>query len=307
MLHLGDNYEVLKTLDDNSVDLIYLDPPFYSQRDYGDFDDKWKSLEQYLTFIKLRVQECYRILKDTGSLYLHCDTSANAYIRVNVLDDVLGDKLYRNTITWLRHAGKNSITRNYSRDSDIILFYAGNDYTFNLQHTPLTDKRIKEAYCYEDERGRYARSDIGGHGGRREGLHYEFRGYKPPKHGWKITEEHMEDLYANGLLYLPPNKSNAIKKKIYLHTNAGKILGNVWTDIPNRGTKQIRYQTEKPVPLLERIIMTSSNEGDIVLDPFLGSGTTAVACKRLNRKFIGVDINPKSIEITERRLQEFML
>lgn len=304
MLHLGNNLDILQSLDANSVDLVYCDPPYYSQRNFGEFDDRWDSKGAYLTFMRSRLYECLRILKPNGSLYLQCDDVMVSYLRLT-LDDIFGDRNYQNTISWERHTGKNSITRNYSRNTDYILFYAMKDYTFNTPTVPLSDKRITNAYKHSDERGRYALGDISGYNGR-EGLMYEFRGYQPPKHGWKIDKDHMQALHEQGLLYFPANKSQAIKKKIYLPENVGKIVGNVWTDIPSRANKRIRYPTEKPIPLLERMIKASSNEGDTVLDPFMGSGTTAVVCKRLNRNFIGIDTNEKAVALARERVESIL-
>ena len=298
--YTGDNLETMRGYRDDTIDLIYLDPPYYSQRDFGEFTDVWNTRTEYLQFLRTRLVECKRLLKPNGSLYLQCDNIMLGYLQY-LADDILGVANYRNTISWIRHTGKNSITRNFSRDTDYILFYAMNNYTFNTQTVELTDERIKNAYRHTDKRGRYAHGDIGGHAGGRTGLFYTFQGYKPPKHGWKITKNHMQALYEAGLLYFPANKSHAIKKKIYLSENAGKIVGNIWTDIPSRANKRIRYPTEKPLALLERIIKASSNEGDTVMDPFMGSGTSAVVCKQLGRDFIGIDINANAIELARQR------
>lgn len=256
MLTLSDNLQFLSGLEAESVDLIYLDPPFYSQRDYIDFEDKWESIDDYLKFLGARVFECHRVLKPTGSIYLHCDDSANADIKIHVLNTIFGRSNFRNEIVW-HYSGGSSSRVYFPKKHDTIYFYTKtNEYIFNPQHQPYSDQSI----------ARFNRKD----------------------HEGRMYKAHIKD-----------------GKEIRSYMNEeGRVMPDVWNIniIVKSHNESMDYSTQKPLALIERIIRASSNEGDVVLDPFLGAGTTAVACKKLGRKFIGCDINPRSIEITNERL-----
>ena len=322
MLHLGDNYEILKSLEPSSVDLIYLDPPFYSQRDYGDFNDKWKSLEQYLTFIRFRVIECFRLLKPTGSLYLHCDDSALFDLK-QLTDDIFGSNNFRNLITWQRSKTRNETNR-WGRCADYILYYARDGSLFIPQYKSTDGQYSRNKGKFGEVPEWFNRDDNDGRGPygvvplrkpESNGYFYDWWGWSAPcKAGWVCPIETLARLHNERKLVYPINKDGTpnynieLKRKRYLSEYKGTAINCIWSDLPTlHYSNKVGYATEKPINLLERIIKASSNPDDVVLDPFLGSGTTAVAAKRLGRKFIGIDINPKSIEITERRLQEFMI
>ena len=258
----GDNLEVMEGLADASIDLICTDPPFCSQRDYGAFDDRWDDgLKGYLKFMRPRVEQMHRLLKETGSLYLHCDPSASHYLKV-MLDEVFGRKHFRNEIVWKRTYGQIAQPkRKMPTQHDIVLFYAKTESAeYKQVYLPLLNRSINN----------YRKTDKDG------------RAYKEYKHKGK-------------------------KKRVYLDKIKGRLMGNLWIDIErvhHFSNERTGYPTQKPAKLYERMIKASSNEGDIVLDPFCGSGTTLVAANNLGRYYIGIDEKTDAIEIAEQRLAQ---
>ena len=241
MVVVGDNLEIMRGMDAGSIDLIYADPPFNTGKDWGAFNDKWEGgMKGYLKFMEPRLQEMHRLLKDTGSIYLHCDTNASHYLKV-MMDGIFGMKYFRNEI--VRHYDKGRPgPSDFSRNHDVILRYAKSDaYIFNADtiRIPYNQESIK-------------------------------RDKRHQKYG-----------------------------KSKLHP-LGKVPDTVWKYGLVR--HDAKYPTQKPVALLERIIKASSNQGDTVLDPFCGSGTTLVAAKTLGRNYIGIDQNPEAVRIAQSRL-----
>ena len=337
----GDNLEILRGFPDEMVDLIYLDPPFNSKHNYAApigskaagaaFKDTWtladvdmawwgeiadtnpglykvidtamytggRSTMSYLIYMSVRIIEMYRILKDTGSLYLHCDSTMSHYIKM-VLDAVFGQENFINEIIWKRFSSHNDGSR-YGKVTDTILFYAKTgSYVWNKTYIPYSEDYIRENYGNEDERGRYthraltAESLVGG------GYDYEFYGHRRI---WKRPIESMKELEKNGLLHFPKKKNGIPRYKIYLTDAKGIPLQNIWTDIPNvQGNERLSYPTQKPLALLERLIQASSNYGDWILDPFCGCATACSAAERLNRKWVGIDISPKAVELMNARM-----
>ena len=259
-LYQGDNLKIMQDMPDASVDLIATDPPFNTGRDWGAFNDKWEGgLKGYLKFMEPRLIECHRVLKDTGSLYLHCDSKASHYLKL-MLDTIFGIKQFRNEIIWRRTGGQSNQAKLYATVHDTIFFYTKtNHYKFTLQYLPLSDSSIKR-YNKTDKDGRKYYNHCGG----------------------KRSE----------------------KKRYYLDKSPGKRLNTIWDDIhmSSISPERLGYPTQKPRALYERIIKASSNEGDIVLDPFCGSGTTLDAAQTLGRNYIGIDQNPEAIEICRKRL-----
>lgn len=238
----------MKLMDNESVDLIYLDPPFFTQKDFINYSDKWKDLQTYLDYMKERLVECQRILKNTGSIYLHCDSTASHYLKV-VMDTVFGGENFQNEIVWCYRTGGASKKR-FGKKHDTILFYSKTKtFKFNTQHVPYVMGGI-----LTDEKGPYQIQ-----GGKR--VDFNPKGALMPD-WWEIS---------------------------YISSVSKERLG---------------YPTQKPIALLERIIKASSNEGDIVLDPFMGSGTTVAVAKKLGRNFIGMDINQESFDVVSKRLRK---
>lgn len=247
-----DNLEIIRDeVPNNSIDLIATDPPFNSGRNYIEFDDRFKNMNEYLHFMVPRLKQMYYVLKDTGSLYLHCDTTASHYLKIE-LDKIFGIKQFRNQIVWCYATASNPNIKQFPKKYDTILWYSKTDkYTFNKHNLRVPYKNLS----------------IGGEW-LKEGIN---------------KREHKE-------------------KKL----KEGKLIEDWWTDISVAYVQKSTYSgypTEKPIELYKRIIGASSNEKEIVLDPFCGSGTTLIAAKQLNRKFIGIDKNPKSSDLFRKRLR----
>ncbi len=357
-LYYGDNLEILRNeINDESVDLIYLDPPFNSKRDYAvlfkspkgheskaqitAFEDSWHWGEQaeheftelvqqsntdvsetmqalrrflgendmmaYLTMMANRLLELHRVLRPTGSLYLHCDPTASHYLKV-VLDNVFGKEMFLNEIIWQRTGVKGDAARKYGAVHDSLMFYAkGESYIFN--------STFLEADA--DYLGRFRLDDNDGKGAYRlapldspsprPNLTYDYKGYKPPAKGWRVNRELMEQLDREGRLAFPKTKDGRIARKHYLSEQEGRKVSDVWTDIPPlqaSAAERLGYPTQKPLALLERIIRTSSSPDSVILDPFCGCGTAIHAAQNLRRKWIGIDITHLAISLVEKRLRD---
>jgi DNA modification methylase len=363
-LYFGDNLDILREhLADASVDLIYLDPPFNSKRDYNlifktpkghaseaqiiAFADSWHWGEQaereysellhqpntdvaemiqslrrflkendmmaYLTMMANRLVELHRVLKPTGSLYLHCDPTASHYLRM-VLDTVFGPLAFRNEIVWKRRTGSSSAvhqSHKFGACTDSIYFYAkGDQAVFHPQYTFAAagyQDYVDKFFRFTDENGRRYRLDNLANPALRPNLIYEYKGYKPPKNGWAISREKMEQWDTEGRLHFPQDKRGRIQRKRFLDELKGKPVQSLWDDIEPIGAQaeeRLGYPTQKPLALLERIIQASSNPGDMVLDPFCGCGTAVHAAQKLGREWIGIDITHLAITLIEKRMRQ---
>ena len=344
----GDNLYILRGLDSASIDLIYLDPPFNSNRNYAapigskaagaafkdtwtlsDVDNAWhgeiadrepalyqaihvaelthgKGMKSYLIMMAVRMLEIKRILKDTGSIYLHCDPTASHYVKV-LMDSVFGKNNFKNEIVWNSATGvKNNVKSRFGRGHDIILFYGMPKSQFNMQYTPLSEAYLKSHYSYKDENGRRFRADnLNAPGG--GGHYYEFLGVTK---NWRMTKAQAHQWLQEGRIVhgsiTPGSRVKIPSYKRYADESKGRPALDNWTDIGalnSQAKEYVGYPTQKPTVLLERIIKASSNEGDIVLDPFCGCATTCVAAERHNRHWIGIDISPKAIQLVTLRLE----
>ncbi|GHU90699.1 hypothetical protein FACS189476_11000 [Spirochaetia bacterium] len=319
-LILGDNLEILKSIDADTIDLIYLDPPFFSNRNYeviwGDageirsFQDRWSGgMDHYIGWLKERVEEMHRILKPTGSIFLHCDWHANTYIRNDILDKIFSMDNFKGEIIWQRTNIHNDAKKKLAVVSDTIWYYTkSNKYCYNPIYSELSEKYINDFYKYNDNDGKgpYQLDNMASPNPR-PNLMYDYKGYSYPPKGWRFSKETMEELDKEGRLYFPANKNDRIRKKRYLSETKGTIISNVWTDIQNvqgSSSEIIGYPTQKPEALLERIIKMASNEADIVLDPFMGGGTTIAVAEKLSRQWIGIDQSAMAVKVTELRLQK---
>ncbi|MCX5888516.1 MAG: DNA methyltransferase [Deltaproteobacteria bacterium] len=262
----------------------------------------------YLTMMAVRLVEMHRVLKPTGSIYLHCDPTASHYIKL-LLDAIFSPKNFRNEINWKRTSAHSSAKR-YGPVHDIIFFYSKTDsYLWNPQFTEHGEKYVKSHYTQVDPDGRRWRaSDLTAMGVRHGSSGNPWRGFDVTAKGnhWKFTIENLEKLDAKGRIYWP-QKGGWPAYKRYLDEVKGVSLQDFWDDIPPinaQAKERLGYPTQKPEALLERIIRASSNEGDLVLDPFCGCGTAVVVAERLHRRWLGIDITHLAINLIKNRLQD---
>ncbi len=340
-----------------SVDLIYLDPPFNSNREYNAiykdetgrplpdqieaFCDMWTLDEErersirhmpilmresgiddgvvtfwqtwmnalrntrprllaYLSYMVERLIYMRPILKPTGTLYLHCDPTASHYIKV-MLDGVFGHKNFRNEIVWRRTNAKGLATKRLASNHDVILFY-GKDakVSWNPPHEAHDPDYVEKFYRHvEDDTGRrYTLGDLTNPNKNRPNLEYEFLGVRRV---WRWTNERMQRAYEEGLV-VQSSEGAVPRLKRYLDEQKGRAIDDIWSDIApvSPRSEGLGYATQKPLALLERIIKASSNEGDVVFDPFCGCATTMEAAQRLNRRWIGIDIAIHAIKRVAR-------
>ena len=274
-IYEGDNLEILNKFSNDSVDLIYADPPFFTKKNYeqiwGDkaeirsFKDRWEGgIEHYIAWMEPRLTECHRVLKDTGSMFLHCDYHANAHLRI-LMDKIFGKSNLTNEIIWCYETGGRS-TNFFPKKHDTIFWYSKTkDYNFYYDQVALPrDTSTMHEGIYTDDKGKKYQRNI-----------------------------------KNGKEY-----------RYYL--DKGTLPNDWWTDIqainPSAKERQ-HYPTQKPVALLERIIKTSSKGvssggGDLVLDPFCGCGTALVASQKLGRRWIGIDVSPTACKLMHKRLKK---
>lgn len=377
MLYCGDNLDVIKTfIPRESVDLIYLDPPFNSQRTYNllhkgseaqeeAFKDFWSweeaaprfaklgasvdipkpvrtmlqalhdlliehssDLLAYLTMMAPRLVWLHRVLKRDGSLYLHCDHAASHYLKV-LLDAIFGTENFVNEIVWRRTHAHGNAHRGFGDITDSIFLYPkSGDYTFNPQSEPFGSDYIAaraRRHGGVDPDGRVWQSVTLRSPAPRPNLHYPYTAsngitYEPHPNGWSCDIERLRKYDREGRLHFPTKLHGKLRLKMYwdeprvsqnaASTASARFLQNLWTDIPalNASAKErIGYPTQKPLALLERIIRSSSNEGALVLDPFCGCGTTIEAAEKLGRRWIGIDIAQKAIDVIEARFKRAKL
>jgi site-specific DNA-methyltransferase (adenine-specific) len=355
-LFYGDNLKILREyIPDESVDLIYLDPPFNSNRNYNvlfkdesgseseaqitAFEDTWhwnetaeetynelatqasdhvskmiaslrdfigtNQMMAYLVMMAARLVELHRVLKPTGSLYLHCDPTASHYLKI-ILDTIFGPQNFRNEIIWQRTNAKGNAFTRFATNHDIILRYTRTDKAiWNPQYIAHDPEYVESFYRYvEPETGRrYSLDNLANPNKDRPNLTYEFLGVTRV---WRWTKERMQEAYDKGLI-VQSHPGAVPRLKRYLDEQEGIPVGDVWTDIPpvqSQSKELLGYPTQKPLALLERIIQASSNPGDIVLDPFCGCGTAIAAAQKLGRKWIGIDITHLSIALQKYRLRD---
>jgi DNA modification methylase len=319
VIYCGDNLEQLKKLPPACVDLVYIDPPFNSNRNYEvfwgetkekrSFDDRHESTQAYIDFMRPRCVELARVLKRTGSFYYHCDWHASHYVKV-MLDQILGENNFQNEIVWKRssaHSDTKQGMSQYGRIYDNIFFYTGGlKWTWNTQFQPYPVEYIEAKYAYSDPDGkRFKSTDLTAAkpGGDTD---YDWKGRRPPKgRYWAYSRENMEKLEAEGRIHY--TRTGFPRMKNYLEEMQGISLQNLWTDIPpinSQAIERLGYPTQKPLALLERIITSSSNPNDIILDAFCGCGTTLVAAQNLGRQWIGLDVSPTACRVMAKRLRD---
>jgi DNA modification methylase len=317
VIYCGDNLDQLQKLPDVCVDLIYIDPPFNSNRNYEvfwgetkekrSFDDRHASTQAYIEFMRPRCEQLARVLKGTGSFYYHCDWHAVHYVKV-MLDQLFGEENFQNEIVWKRTTAHGDAKRAYSTVTDSILFYSGGKgHTFKRLFVPHDPEYVADKYRYTDTQGRRYRLDNLRSPNPRPNLTYDYKGFKPHPNGWAVSIEKMQQLDADGRLEFPKSATGRIQIRRYLDEMPGMPVSNLWTDIAplnSQAIERLGYPTQKPLTLLERILQISSNENDIVLDAFCGCGTALVAAQNLGRQWIGIDISPTACRVMAKRLRK---
>lgn len=322
----GDNLQVMSHLLKDyrgKIDLIYIDPPFDSKADYkkkievkgvgktqtdtNSFEEKqygdiWTN-DEYLQFMYERLVLLKELLSDTGSIFLHCDDSRNFYLRC-LLSEIFGEENFRNEIIWKRSTATGLATKRCGTLHDTIYWYSKTEnYYFEMQYHEYEEDYLKRAR--KDENGRMYIPIPTGNPGPRPNLYYEYKGYLPHANGYKWTREKMEELDRQGRLIFPESPDGRIQYKQYLDEMKGTKLQDIWLDVSpvNPVAKERNgYPTQKSEALLERIIKMCSPQNGLVLDCFMGSGTTQAVSMKLGRKFIGADINLGAIQTTTKRL-----
>ncbi|MEM1111525.1 MAG: DNA methyltransferase [Pseudomonadota bacterium] len=393
-LFFGDNLEILrKHVEQSTVDLVYLDPPFNSKANYnilfkapsgGDsqaqieaFEDTWhwnataelafddvmqsgntsafemlssvrsflgeNDMMAYLTMMTVRLIELHRVLKDTGSIYLHCDPTASHYLKI-MMDSIFGAQNFRNEIIW-RRTGSHNSTKRYGPIHDVVLFYTkSGNYVWNKLTRPYMQGHVDKAFRFEDGQYRtnYSGNILTGSGTRNGISGKPWRGFDPTKKGrhWalpsKLLEglsddlsslsqhEKMDYLYEKGLITIKEGDEWPRYQRI-ITSDEGQYLPDIWAyqpytegtvfnsddgvdaDVRWMGTKdseRLGYPTQKPLGLLSRIISTSSEPGDVVLDPFCGCGTAIHAAEKQGRQWIGIDVTHLAITLIEKRMRD---
>lgn len=336
----GDNKLVMASLLKGDfrgkIDLVYIDPPFDVGADFtmnipvGDeketvmkdqsalemvaYRDMWgKGKDSFIAMTYERLMLMRDLLAEDGSIYVHCDYRVSAYFRV-VLDEIFGDHNFRNELIWKRRVGTSSSVHESNRFgvcTDVIFFYAASDRTelipqYNMNAADYQEY-IEAKFTLVDENGRRFHSGDLGNPSPRPNLMYEYKGYKPPKNGWAISREKMEQWDREGRLHFPKEPGGRLRRKRFLDELRGMPVQNLWTDIPeinSQADERIGYPTQKPEALLERIIKASSKEGDLVADFFCGSGTTGAVAERLGRRWIMADLGRFSIHTSRKRMIE---
>ena len=294
---------------DQTFDLVYMDPPFGLQRDFTmqeedgqqkGFSDKWESFDDYTDWYADVINSCWSKLNKSGWMYAHNNFMGNALV-MSKIDRKIRDSFYTN-ISWKRSGPKNNIKNGWGNIVDSILVFRKGSPYFEVEYTSLDPVYAANSFKNKDDVGYYALAKVTGEKSR-PCARFEYKGYNPV-YGFRITREKLEELDAQDLLHYGANN---IYKKIYSHESKGVPVQNLWDDVYfiSRSEKNKRkYPTQKPLKLLQRIIKASSESGGWVLDPFCGSGTTAIAAMELGRNCVTMDVNPDAITIAQQTIDE---
>jgi DNA modification methylase len=300
LIYCGDNLEVMSKFPEKSIDLIYADPPFSTDKQYNiiwhngaeqkAYEDRWKGgINAYIRWMRPRIAQCYRVLKDTGSMYLHCDWHANAHLRI-LMGSIFGENNFVSEIIWRRKSQSATIAsnmRSFGNNHDVILFYGkSSDYIFNRL---IIQRKVDSKDYPHDEKGYYKTAPADAPG--------------------QFSKQTLQRMLDEGKAYR--TRGQRIRKKTYLVMKGGELfdttaVDNIWLDLPNMmhvpKSERMGFQTQKPEALLKRIIEASSNHDNIVLDPFCGCGTTLVVAHQLGRRWVGIDISPTACDKMRSRL-----
>ena len=278
------------------VKLAYIDPPFNTQRSWLHYDD---ALEHsvWLAMMRDRLEQIQNLLAQDGSVYVHCDSSESHYLKA-VMDDVFGRSNFRTEIVWKRTTA-HSDAKTWSQITDSIFFYSMSPIiTWNAPYLEHSDEYVTTKYRSVDPDGRRYQLDNLTSPNPRPNMTYEWKGFAPPAFGWRYSVETMTKLDAEGRIWYPNDKTKRPRLKRYLDESKGRLADNLWTDISpvnSQAKEDSGYTTQKPEKLLQRIIAASSDKGDIVLDCFLGSGTTAAVAHKMGRRWVGIERSGESL------------
>jgi adenine-specific DNA-methyltransferase len=317
-LYFGDNASLLRHLASDEevkgkVRLIYIDPPYATGSEFETraLEYAYKDVSigaEYLEFLRERLILLRELLAEDGSIYVHLD-SKMAFATKVIMDEVFGASNFRNWITRVKSNRKNYTRKQYGNIADYILFYTkGRSYVWNRAFEEWDEATMRREYQYVEENTgrRYKKVPVHAPGTRKGATGGLWKGMLPPpgKH-WQYTPDKLDEMDARGEIYWSPNGNP--RRKIYFDDSLGIPVQDVWTDYRDAHNQNIRitgYPTEKPPALLERIISASSNEGDLVLDCFVGSGTATAVAEKLGRKWVGIDKSPMAIEMSIKRLTQ---
>lgn len=303
---IGDNRELLKEVESNTVDLIYIDPPYCTGRDFYHFDDRFNSSADYRELLlRPMFEECHRILTDVGNIVIHVEAKISHHVRI-VLDDIFGEKRFKNEIVWVsggNHKSKYQLQRNHDT---IIVYQKGSESIYNAEHKEYDVETVRKAKICSVRKKKYNTSALVNRQPNvvsRPNLRYEWNGNHLQ---WHVSKERMQMLHDDNRLEYSPN-SGIPRVKKYLDEMDGIPVKDVWNDIKQiQGVEKLDYATQKPVALLNRILKMFSNEGSIVLDACAGSGTVGRSAILTNRNYILFDLNTEGKELFEKSIKNLV-
>ena len=315
LLIKGNNLIALHTLKEyfrhapqqDKVKLIYIDPPYNTGNDSFNYNDRFNH-STWLTFMKNRLEIARELLRDDGAIFVQCDDNEQAYLKV-LMDEIFGRENFVNCIDWKRKGGNTSPDKTRLENSHdyILLYQKSNNFNINFVYTKENSADYMKLFKYEDEKGKYRISPLNAPA-YRPTLIFDFMGYKPHPNGWSMSKEKLTQLYEEDKLVFPQNKDGRVNRKQYLSEWKGYTVNSIWTDISVIGassTERVGFDRgQKPEALLQRILELSTNENDLVLDFFAGSGTTLAVAHKMKRRYIGIEQMDYIESITKERLKK---
>lgn len=290
--NIGDNLDLLREIKDESVDLIYMDPPYNTGRDFYYFKDK---ITDYRTFLKERLVECFRVCKKTANCIIHVEPRISHIVRT-ICDEVFGSVNFKNEIVWMTGGNAKNL-KQLGRNHDSIIVYGKSKMSvFYPLYKPYDDnykKNLKLCTIHNKYYSTSAAHNSQPEVNPRPNLTYEWNGHTLQ---WYMTRSKMVELHNDNRLEY--NKKGIPRIKRFMEEMNGIPIRDVWDDIPNTQLKEkLKYATQKPIDLLLRILQIYTKENDLCIDPFAGSGTLGRACMKLNRKYFLIDINPDAKDV----------
>jgi adenine-specific DNA-methyltransferase len=314
------------------IDLVYIDPPFMVNNDFRAdntidieldqeahvqarkepslveilaYKDTWRQgLDSFLSMLRARLMLLKQLLASSGSIYVHLDWHAAPYVKV-LMDELFGYENFSNELVWKRRAGYMGTHNKFGVTTDTILVYSVSDKAyFQEQFSPNNPEYVKRFTLKTPDGRRYYLDNLTSPNPR-PNLKYFYKGYPPPEKGWAVSPEVMERMDREGRLEFPVDKTKRIRRRRFLDELAGEPVQNLWDDVApinSQAIEDVGFPTQKPVEFLKRIIIGACPAEGLVLDCFLGSGTTAEAAERLGRRWIGIDNGKYAIHLARKRL-----